>query len=191
MEKNEPEVGIMRELLVGTEGHPDYLVIGDLQGLAVGIKPVMRPHTDKKIGPMLLIGVRIRVAQHSNTDTAIAVEPILQESLIPFQQINEVRGSILHIKAFPPTSPGVSEADVMKTLDSINYPKEMMEYYQTLFTLSHDVEDVQKFLLEGWAAEVTKLLNSMAVFSHMMKGASQADVLDQVLDSVSEDGQVQ
>lgn len=91
------------QMMVGSEGKEDYLIIA-LQGqAAVGIKPVIEPFVSQETGEAFLLGVRVRLAA-SPGKALISAEHVAKSiyPMIPWQKFAADRVSVFLGSVVPP-----------------------------------------------------------------------------------------
>lgn len=149
-----------REMMVGTEGLPDYLVVSNPENLALGFKPIMAPSSGG-----FFVGWRVRLCNPGNSDTApLDVDEVLSHSslgVLGWTARTAVRASMVvgAIVSHKLLTEG-DAAGFSKFMEESKIVVKLIEECKKNFSLSHPEEDIAEFTVDKLLSEFSNMKES-------------------------------
>lgn len=144
-----------KQMMQGSEGKNDYLIIAVQGQVAIGIKPVIEPFVSKENGEAFLLGIRLRLA--SAPGQAILNAEHAAKTLfpmIPWQKFAADRVSVFLGAIVPPFPAGMKLEVLMGNLNKSGFFNQLQECITPIFEATentpHTTEEIIDFVKEQY-----------------------------------------
>jgi len=134
------------QYMKGSEGNLDYIIVGEFDGLRIGIKPLLYLTNGDPENPYITIcGCRMRVIPLEEVlNLKFKVETSLPE--YKFQNVNVVRASVVFAAALPPIPPEMPFYEFKKSITEGGLLAKIAESISPLYNHLDDPKVAEKEL---------------------------------------------
>ncbi|NOQ30281.1 MAG: hypothetical protein GQ570_04065 [Helicobacteraceae bacterium] len=161
------------QMVSGTTGNPDYLVISTSQGLCLSIKPVFEPAQG-----VVVIGVRLRAMEYTDIEskvaTIVANKNIGKYALEVFSDIPFKKVQSSYASVFIGTPLHITSKEEFVALEDILNEKNLLGELKGVWggildksdiPLNHDLKDIESYITEAIVDTFKGVLQSYGITS--------------------------
>lgn len=127
------------EMMVGSEGKEDYLIIAYHGQAAIGLKPVIEPFFSKETGEAFLLGARVRLAAAPGK-ALISAKHVANTiyHMIPWQKYAEDRVSVFLGAVVPPFPTNMKAEVLIGNLEKSGFFPQIQDCITPIFEVASD-----------------------------------------------------
>jgi hypothetical protein len=169
----------------GSTGNSDYIVVGEFQGLKVGVKPLLNLIPNPVSGNLAtLCGCRMRVVPTIQTPSlGHKVKELIPD--INFMKVDSIRASVVFAAILPPVPPDMPYADYEEGITEGGLVSKLIDSISPVYELI-DNPEIEKQLLQeeilktykGLYADMVNDIKSILISHEPDKVVSPSDSVD-------------